>query len=232
MTLEENRKTWSEYAWPAGGHEWSVAWGTTEAMWHWTIYPRIHRWLHGSVLEIACGYGRITPFLQKHTAEYVGVDMTEKCVDACRARLPGKYFINDGCTLADVASSSIDFAFSWDSLVHADPETMRSYVHELARVLKPDGAAFIHHSNAGACSAPFGLRDAFMTAEMMRAFGDEVGLRRQAQELVDWCCDELTDCFSLLRSGPASREMVCNLHFRAEMAHVARASALWRNLGA
>ena len=49
-----------------------------------------------------------------------------------------------------VADRSIDFAFSFDSLVHVELDALAAYLGELARVLTPDGVAFLHHSNYGA----------------------------------------------------------------------------------
>jgi Methyltransferase domain len=46
-----------------------------------------------------------------------------------------------------VPDQSIDFVFSYDSLVHADTEVLSAYLSEVARVLTPTGAAFLHHSN-------------------------------------------------------------------------------------
>ena len=58
--------------------------------------------------------------------------------------------MNDGRSLAMVPNGSVDFAFSFDSLVHADLDVLDAYITQLARKLAPDGVAFIHHSNAGA----------------------------------------------------------------------------------
>jgi hypothetical protein len=46
-------------------------------------------------------------------------------------------------------SGSVDFAFSFDSLVHAEADVIQAYVEQLASILRPGGAAFIHHSNLG-----------------------------------------------------------------------------------
>jgi hypothetical protein len=46
-----------------------------------------------------------------------------------------------------VTDNSIDFVFSFDSLVHVESETIELYLLELSRVLAPDGVAFLHHSN-------------------------------------------------------------------------------------
>ena len=50
--------------------------------------------------------------------------------------------MNDGQSLPMVADSSIDLAFSFDSLVHVEDDVMPSYLDELARVLSEDGVAF------------------------------------------------------------------------------------------
>jgi hypothetical protein len=46
-----------------------------------------------------------------------------------------------------VETGSVDFVFSFDSLVHADAPTLEAYLRELTRVLRPGGVAFLHHSN-------------------------------------------------------------------------------------
>jgi len=49
-----------------------------------------------------------------------------------------------------VPDRSVDFAFSFDSLVHVEAEVLESYVVELSPTLAQAGVAFIHHSNLGA----------------------------------------------------------------------------------
>ena len=52
-------------------------------------------------------------------------------------------------SLPMVEDQSIDFAFSFDSLVHVESDVLMGYLAELARTLKPEGVAFLHHSNYG-----------------------------------------------------------------------------------
>ncbi len=54
-TLEENFQTFEvRYDWPQQGEEWSAAWGSAEAQWYGTIFPRIHAFVPtGTILEIA-----------------------------------------------------------------------------------------------------------------------------------------------------------------------------------
>jgi len=210
----ENRAQWSGYDWSQGGDDWSFGWGSSRVLWFGTILPRVHFLLPaGHLLEIAPGYGRVTAFLLEHCRTYTGVDVTERCVAACRERFAGRegarFELNDGASLAAVADASVDAAVSWDSLVHVDPETMEAYVRGLAQKLRPGARAFLHHSNLGAHGErakevpnPH-WRDPRMSAELLRRFAAEAGLELDAQELVQWGSPLTNDCFSWLRlRGP------------------------------
>jgi SAM-dependent methyltransferase len=154
-TVSENRRVWGkEYSWPGQGDEWSWVWGGAETQWHATILPRIRRFLPASrVLEIGPGHGRWTRFLIDYADEYIGIDLNPECVSACRARFAGvdhaKFVANDGRSLTAVADNSVDFVFTFDSLVHVEIDAIGAYLGELSRKLRPDGVAFIHHSNLG-----------------------------------------------------------------------------------
>ena len=91
--------------------------------------PRIARFLPaGSILEIAPGHGRWTDFLREHCDTLSIVDLDAACIDACRERFAGDeriaYHVNDGRSLDMIEDGSVDFAFSFDSLVHADAEVV------------------------------------------------------------------------------------------------------------
>jgi hypothetical protein len=44
--LNWNKTVWgSTYGWQAGGEEWSETWGSSEAQWFGSIFPRLHRFL-------------------------------------------------------------------------------------------------------------------------------------------------------------------------------------------
>jgi cyclopropane fatty-acyl-phospholipid synthase-like methyltransferase len=112
--------------------------------------PRLHEFLPtGTLLEIAPGHGRWTDYLLDHCDRLIGVDLAEKCVEACRRRFADRphatFHKNDGRSLGMVGDGEIDFAMSFDSLVHCEADVVESYVRELARTLSEHGAAFIHH---------------------------------------------------------------------------------------
>lgn len=153
--VDENRTLWSEgWDWSDAGEEWSGWWGGTPALWYGALLPRIHAFVPtGSILEIAPGYGRWTQYLKDLCERLVIVDLTERCIEHCRERFSQatnlEYHVNDGRSLAMVDEESVDFVFSFDSLVHVDEQVLASYLNQLATKLKPNGVGFFHHSNLG-----------------------------------------------------------------------------------
>jgi hypothetical protein len=137
-----------------------------------------------------------------------------------------------------VAAGTVDFIFSFFSLVHADDTTMRSYMYEMAEKLRPNGVAFIHHSNAAACkrveaadeAALADYRDISVSAEIVAELAEEAGLTCRSQELFGWETDDLlTDCFSVLmrpssRVGKPPSTVICNWDFPFEVCKLGQLS--------
>ena len=107
-----------------------------------------------TILEIAPGFGRWTQFLRPLCEDLIVVDLSPKCIEACQARFAEygniTYHVNDGRSLDMVPNDAIDFAFSFDSLVHVESDVLHGYLSQLAQKLTPEGVAFLHHSNVGA----------------------------------------------------------------------------------
>jgi len=233
-TTLENSAIWDgRYDWSHAGEAWSEAWGGSEAQWYGTLLPRIHRFLPaGTILELAPGYGRWSRYLREHCEQLVLVDLSERCIEACRVRFaddPGvTCFVNDGSSLPMMEDGSIDFVFSFDALVHVEADVLDAYLRELSRKLKPDGAGFLHHSNAGRYRRYFDTmqrirpkrlrhflveshfvdhdewRGLTMTAERFAASCTAAGLECVAQELVNWNTRRLIDSLSTI-AKPGSR---------------------------
>jgi SAM-dependent methyltransferase len=226
---------WRAYDWSkGGGDEWSGAWGGPKGQWDGAIFPRVRDYLHGAVVEIAPGYGRWTDFVRQHCDSLVGIDLTDRCVEHCRERFSAdprlRFVTNDGQSLPTVLDGSVDFVFSCDSLVHVDAETVKSYVAEIRRVLKPNGAAFVHHSNlhsitfwervrAGTSGLPhrLGMRSPTMSAAMMDRFVKLSGMSCTRQELIAWLSPLLIDCFTTIVNAPdLPGELITNRAFMQE----------------
>jgi SAM-dependent methyltransferase len=153
--IDENREVWSQsWDWSDAGEQWSTWWGGTPALWYGALLPRIHAFVPtGRILEIAPGYGRWTHYLKDMCEQLVIVDLTERCIEHCRERFAAatniEYHVNDGQSLAMVEDNSVDFVFSFDSLVHVDEDVLGSYLAQLRTKLKTNGVGFFHHSNLG-----------------------------------------------------------------------------------
>lgn len=230
--------------------------------WFGTLLPRIHQFLPAStILEIAPGFGRWTQFLKEWCQELIVVDLSTQCIEACRKRFAGcsriTYHVNDGQSLAMIADHSVDFIFSFDSLVHADETVMTAYVSQLDRILKKDGVAFLHHSNLGEYAHFIKLlkvprpvrnllrelgvleqqlhaRDFSMTAGKMRSLAHAHGLQCISQEVIPWDTRRaLIDCISMLtRTGSVwAREnrIFHNAAFMKEASYLSAMSRLYGN---
>jgi ubiquinone/menaquinone biosynthesis C-methylase UbiE len=216
------------------------------------------------VLEIAPGFGRWTAYLKELCDRLIVVDLSAHCIDACRRRFARdshiEYHVNDGTSLEVVEDDSIDFAFSFDSLVHVEHDVISAYISQLARKLKPDGVAFLHHSNAGAHSRyyaitdriPHGPRDIFrrgldtlhvldsrhlrartVCAEVVRQCAHDADMAVLSQELVNWGTRRLIDCFSVLTraaSEDAEGAVLKNRRFMREARDIRRKGSLGLNL--
>jgi 2-polyprenyl-3-methyl-5-hydroxy-6-metoxy-1,4-benzoquinol methylase len=225
-TVEWNLQQWNqEYKWTKQGDEWSATWGGAEAQWFGAILPRIHAFVPArTILEIAPGFGRWTNFLRGQCERLVVVDMAESCITACRERFASdshiSYHVNDGKSLEMIPDNSVDFVFSFDSLVHAEADVLEIYLRQLAKKLTPNGVGFIHHSNIGEYRDDFSRmkripsvlqptmtkmgyvdpnhwRAFSMTARLFAQYCEQNGLACIGQELVNWGSTRMIDSFSL-----------------------------------
>jgi SAM-dependent methyltransferase len=216
-SLSQNVSIWNEvWDWSQQGDEWSAAWGGVSHQWWTTLFPRIQGYVPaGRMIEIAPGYGRWTHFLRDLCDELIVVDIAETAIAYCRERFAADAHVhahvNDGTSLAMAADGSVDFVFSFDSLVHAERDVLAGYLGELRRILAGDGVAFLHHSNMAAYPAgsfdPNNIhwRATSVSGQVVAELAVGVGLRAVSQETVMWGNDQLlNDCFSVI-ARPGSR---------------------------
>jgi SAM-dependent methyltransferase len=233
-----------QYDWVqgGGGEEWSRVWGGSEPQWFGSLYPRLHRILPtGTVVEIAQGYGRWTKYLLPLCRHYIGIDVSQQCVEACRQIFAGAHATfekTDGLTLPNVQDRSVDFVFSFDSLVHVELDVVKAYVGESLRVLTPNGVAFIHHSNllpfAGSVGQPH-ARATSVSAGNVRDSIASAGGHILLQEIINWGGDHMHDCLTLFARGrlpaPCDPVQLENPRFMEEATIINDFQAPWSKIG-
>jgi ubiquinone/menaquinone biosynthesis C-methylase UbiE len=245
-SIEENLSAWEpESTWLQEGNEWSQAWGGPEPQWFGSIYPRIQTFLPAPrILEIAPGFGRWTQFLKNYCEHLAVVDLTAACIEACKKRFQAEshisYHVNDGKSLEMVPDKSVEFVFSFDSMVHVEADVIEAYLDQLAKKLSDNGVGFIHHSNIGMFRDSETGKLSFenthwraesMTAKLFEDFCDKANLQCITQELVNWGeADEprVIDCFSLftLKNSMWARPntVIVNDKFTEEAKYIERLS--------
>jgi hypothetical protein len=183
----------------------------------------------GVVLEIGPGFGRISEYLKYFCDRLILVDLTPRCIEACKDRFRTDTHVtchvNDGKSLEMIPERSIDFVFSFDTLVHAESDVLRGYLLELSRKLSAAGTGFIHHSNLAASKDPATgklpfeqpphWRAASMSAELFRDFCREAGLQCTGQEIVNWGGTTLHDCFSAFTRHDSPHRRACRIRENA-----------------
>jgi ubiquinone/menaquinone biosynthesis C-methylase UbiE len=110
-----------------------------------------------NVLDLGVGGGRTIPDLSEASAEYVGLDYSPAMVAACRGRYPGADVrLGDASDLSAFPSGESDFVmFSYNGLDYLHPVAKRdACIGEIARVLRPGGAAVVSSHNARALLRP------------------------------------------------------------------------------
>jgi len=230
--LDWNKSRWNdEHPWPEAGDEWSQGWGGPRAQWFGTLYPRIARWLPaGRILEIAPGFGRWTQFLLRHAPSLVGVDLNPRCIQQCRQRFAAYdhalFVQNDGRSLDMVSDGSIDFVFSFDSLVHVEMDVLTPYCAQIIAKLSPRGTAFIHHSNAAngvdENNPNAEGRGKSVSSQAVKAAIESSGGRVLIQEEINWASMARIDCLTTFTHAGAHSQIdylkIENNSFMTEMA--------------
>ncbi|MDQ7014364.1 MAG: class I SAM-dependent methyltransferase [Planctomycetota bacterium] len=243
-SILNNVRRWKQtYDWSNRGTEWCDGFGGVEKAWTHAILPRIETFLPtGHILELGPGYGVWTDFLQPFppsgqsplSERMTLVDLAPNCIKFCRKRF-GKpnmaYHTNDGTSLSMVELGSIDFVFSFNSLVHADHAVMREYVRQLGTKMKPGSFGFIHHSNLGEYEAEFDAmekghdhwRGRDMTGEKFRADCRDAGLVCVFQEIIPWGSPRFIDALSLFAKPLPGQELPERVERNPDFWHQARA---------
>ena len=163
---------------------------------HWShfIAPILGDRRYALTLDLAIGYGRNTEKLRQISDKVVGVDINQECIDFCKERFKDADNVelvkNDGTDLSIFSDGSVDLVYSFDAMVHFQPEIIEAYIKEFARVIKPGGLGLIHHSNwTQALGGNFQEQPHwrnFMSSSLFAYLCHREGLKILEQKVIGW----------------------------------------------
>lgn len=167
-----------------------------------SLQPFLH-YSKGHTVEIAAGGGRFTKFLIDISKKVTAVDVNDYAVKRLENRFGDsvKVIKNNGKDLKAIKSNSVNFVFSFDSMVHFSSELVFGYIDEIYRVLKPECTAFIHLSNLQVGDEDIRLNPhwrAIGGAELFKGYAKDAGFFEADVILWDWEIENL-DCLLLLK---------------------------------
>lgn len=175
--------------------------------WSTQIWPLLSKYDidYSHSVDLACGHGRNTAMLSPLSQKVTLVDVNGENIEFCKKRFRGDRFAfvkTSGYDLCDIGDVSVSFVYSFDAMVHFDLAIVQAYVKEFARILRPGGYGFIHHSN---CMEAFGkdFRDVqgwrnFNSREIFARMCERFGMQVVEQQLLDWGPKD-HDCFTVFR---------------------------------
>lgn len=102
-----------------------------------------------TVLEIGAGGGRWTRCFLK-CRKVIVAEINPEFFDYLSEWFPHaplEFYRSEGNELSGIEDATVDFVFSFGCLVHVDPEDIRAYLSEIARVLKPGGTAVLQYAD-------------------------------------------------------------------------------------
>lgn len=220
FNIEKSINFWNQQAYiPNDGEGWSEDFGGSEAQWINIIKPRIRKYIPcKKIVEIACGWGRWSRFLMNESNQYYGFDFSKSAIDSCNQKYTfdilnkkASFYLNDGKNLKEIEKDSIDFIFSFDSLVHTNMDAIGAYLNEIKRILTYNGRAFLHHSNMmdyeESYENPHG-RSPYVNAESVKNTAKNIGLNIICQEKISWRSSILNDCFTTIGKDIKSKDLI------------------------
>jgi ubiquinone/menaquinone biosynthesis C-methylase UbiE len=100
------------------------------------------------MVEIGCGLGRMTHRFAEHFGRVYSVDVSPEMLKRAGSQWASlanvEFILGHGNDFPGIADRSIDFVFSFIVLQHVpEPTIVKDYLRETARVLKPDGLAYL-----------------------------------------------------------------------------------------
>lgn len=178
-----------------------------EKLWSDRIWPFIKDCDFSFTVDLAAGKGRNSVKLIELCNALYLMDINKSLVNHCRERFSSRsnvtYATGNGYDVTPVPDSWATLVYCFDAMVHFDSDVVRSYLKDLRRVLKPEGRAFLHHSNLTSETSDWRTNTCarnFMSLELLAHYARKEGLSVIHQASIDWGDHAKLDGFSLLEN--------------------------------
>ena len=96
----------------------------------------------GRILDLGCGYGRLSKVLLQLGYEVYGIDVASWAIEEAKKYAPGGSFRTFDGTTIPFQDGSFDGVLTWTVLQHVPPSDIEAVVFEITRVLKHGGEVF------------------------------------------------------------------------------------------
>jgi SAM-dependent methyltransferase len=97
-------------------------------------------------LEIGCGYGRLSPWIARHSASHNCVEPNGEAIDEAKSHYSDIEFYEGLVQEMPFDDGSFQLGVSWTVLHHIPPETIREACEEINRVMSSDGILILAES--------------------------------------------------------------------------------------
>src|SRR4051794_10700887 len=128
------------------------------------------------VLELGCGGGKFSAHLRKRSGSLVCADISADMLRRTRAHVGEgedvSYLQLNGRDFGGVAEASVDFIYSYDVLLHLQPQNVFSYLLDARRILRPGGVFMVHAINLAAPGGNYHFEVQYVQDTWSRAFDD------------------------------------------------------------
>jgi SAM-dependent methyltransferase len=128
------------------------------------------------VLEVGCGGGKFSAHLRPRSRHLTCADISADMLARTKAHVGEgedvSYLQLNGRDFAGVPDASVDLIYSYDVLLHLQPQNVFSYLRDARRILRPGGIFMVHAINLAAPGGSYHFEVQFVQDTWSRAFDD------------------------------------------------------------
>jgi SAM-dependent methyltransferase len=128
------------------------------------------------VLELGCGGGKFSAHLRPRTRRLVCADISADMLARTRAHVGDgpdvEYLQLSGRNFAGVPDRSVDVVFSYDVLLHLQPQNVFAYLLDARRILRPGGIFMLHAINLASGGGSYHFEVQYVQDTWSRPFED------------------------------------------------------------